>query len=191
MSESSTKNQDDISGGHTISRRAAMTAGTLALASPLAARAAADEDAIATLVRLAADKNAAFMRGDMELWARLTPIANDFTLMQPFGGPVSCGFDKSPARLAELSRYFRNGRAQLELVRTYGSDDIVVLVMVERQRGEVGGLPDQDWSLRVTEIYRRRGTEWQLTHRHADPLTRSISLEQAAALARGQYLMPY
>ena len=58
--------------------------------------------------------------------------------------------------------------------------------MIEQQHAEVGGLPDQDWSLRVTEIYRRDGSEWELVHRHADPLVHRITLEQAAALARGR-----
>jgi len=107
-------------------------------------------------------------------------------LMQPFGGPASHGFDASPERLAELAQYFRKGETQLEVAQSYASDGLVVLVMIERQHGEVGGLPDQDWSLRVTEIYRRDGTEWQLVHRHADPLVQRISLEQAAALARGR-----
>ena len=40
--------------------------------------------------------------------------------------------------------------------------------MIERQTAEVGGLPEQDWSLRVTEVYRKVGSEWQLMHRHAD-----------------------
>lgn len=186
MGDNNTQGRNTNDRLHTISRRAAMTASVMALASPLAARAVADDDTIAALVRLAAEKNAAFMRGDMDQWARLTPIASDFTLMQPFGGSASHGFEKNPTRLAELSRYFRNGRAQLELARTYGSNDMVVLVMIERQQGEVGGLPEQDWSLRVTEIYRKQGSEWQLAHRHADPLVRRISLEQAAALARGQ-----
>jgi ketosteroid isomerase-like protein len=61
----------------------------------------------------------------------------------------------------------------------------VVLVMIERQTAEVGGLPEQDWSLRVTEVYRKAGSEWQLAHRHADPLVRLVKLEQAAAIARG------
>jgi hypothetical protein len=52
-------------------------------------------------------------------------------------------------------------------------------------RGDVGGLPDQDWSLRVTQVYRREGSEWRLVHRHADPLVKGISVEQAAAIARG------
>jgi hypothetical protein len=63
--------------------------------------------------------------------------------------------------------------------------DTVVLVMIERQHGQVGGLPDQDWPLRVTQVYRRDGSDWQLVHRHDDPLVHAIELEEAAALARG------
>jgi len=105
--------------------------------------------------------------------------------MQPFGGPASHGFDASPKRLADLSRYFREGETDLEVVQTLASDALVVLVMVEHQRAEVGGLAAQDWSLRVTEVYRKDGMDWQLVHRHADPLVRSVTLQQAALLARG------
>jgi ketosteroid isomerase-like protein len=145
----------------------------------------ADAEHVAQLVARAAEKNAAFMSGDMHRWSELVNIAADFTLMQPFGGAPSRGFDKSPGRMAEMARYFRNGKTDLELVQTYPSEDLVVLVMIERQTAEVGGLPEQDWSLRVTEVYRKAGPEWHLVHRHADPLVRHIELEQAAALARG------
>ena len=57
--------------------------------------------------------------------------------------------------------------------------------MIERQHGVVGGLPEQDLSLRVTLVFRREGSEWRLAHRHADPLVHGISLEQVAALLRG------
>jgi ketosteroid isomerase-like protein len=73
----------------------------------------------------------------------------------------------------------------LEVVQTYASGDMAVLVVIERQRAVVGGLPEQDWSLRVTLVFRREEAGWQLVHRHADPLVHSISLEQAAAIARG------
>jgi ketosteroid isomerase-like protein len=105
--------------------------------------------------------------------------------MQPFGGPASHGFDANPERLAAMARYFAGGNAELEVVETYASADLVVLVFIERQRGRVGGLPEQDWSLRVTQVYRRRGGAWELVHRHADPLVRNVGLEKTAALARG------
>lgn len=70
-------------------------------------------------------------------------------------------------------------------MQAYASGDMAVLVIIERQQAEVGGLPAQDWSLRVTLVWRREGAEWQLVHRHADPIVRSISIERAAALARG------
>jgi ketosteroid isomerase-like protein len=62
----------------------------------------------------------------------------------------------------------------------------VVLAIIERGHGEVGGVPAQDWPLRVTLVYRREGAEWRLAHRHADPLVAGISLKHAAALARGE-----
>jgi ketosteroid isomerase-like protein len=163
----------------------------VALALPLSAGVASEsmsaspEQELADLVRTSEARAAAFMRGDMDRWSHLTRIAEDFTLMQPFGGDTSRGFKKSPERLAQLASYFRNGDAKLELVQSYISGDLAVLAVIERQHGEVGGLPDQDWSLRVTLVYRRQGAEWWLVHRHADPLVRHVELETAAALARG------
>ena len=164
-------------------RRTAMAA---ALALPLSsAEAAIDTDAIAQVVALSAARNAAFLGGDMPRWSSLARFSPDFTLMQPFGGPASHGFDASPERLAEMARYFRNGKTELKLAQSYASDGLVVLAMIEQQTAEVGGLPAQDWSLRVTEVYRKVDAGWELAHRHADPLVHRITLQQASALARG------
>jgi ketosteroid isomerase-like protein len=143
------------------------------------------EEDLADLVRRAAEANAALMRGDMGGYLALIDHAEDYTLMAPFGGPPTHGFDASDERLAALARYFRAGTTALELVRAYASGELAVLVAIERQRAEVGGLSEQDWSLRVTLVFRREGSGWRLVHRHADPLVRGISLEQAAAIARG------
>ncbi|MGL5137012.1 MAG: DUF4440 domain-containing protein [Beijerinckiaceae bacterium] len=168
------------------SRMTRRTALAGAAAIPLVAQpAGAAADAVTTLTQRAAEKNAAFMRGDMARWFALARVAPDFTLMQPFGGPASHGFDGSPHRLAAMAQYFRNGETTLEVAQSYAMDDLVVLVMIERQRAEVGGLPEQDWSLRVTEVFRRDGSDWQLVHRHADPMVRPITLKQSAMIARG------
>jgi ketosteroid isomerase-like protein len=139
---------------------------------------------LADLVRRTAKANSALLNGDVSTYLALIRHAADYTLMAPFGGAPTHGFDPSIEQLAELSRFFQSGEAELELVQAHASGDLAVLVMIERQHAEVGGLPDQDWSLRVTQIYRRDGAEWRLVHRHADPLAKGISLEQAAALAR-------
>ena len=74
-------------------------------------------------------------------------------------------------------------------MQAYGSPDMVVLAIIERAHVEVGGLPPQDWALRVTLVYRREGNGWRLAHRHANPLANGITLEQSAVLARGNRLV--
>ena len=148
-------------------------------------RAASAASPLGGLIDRAAQAAAAFMSGDMARWFDLCRPTDDFTLMAPFGGPPGHGFDASPEYRARLARAFRNGSARLEMVESYVAEDLVVLVMIERQHGEVHGLPDQDWSLRVTQVYRRDGSEWRLAHRHADPLVHPVGLERTASLARG------
>jgi ketosteroid isomerase-like protein len=125
------------------------------------------------------------MRGDIRRYLALIKPAEDHTLMAPAGGELIRGRDDSDEAIEITSRYFQAGDADLEVVQTYASCDLVVMAAIERQHGEVGGLPDQDWSLRVTLVFRREGSEWRQVHRHADPLVHGISLEQASAIARG------
>ena len=84
-----------------------------------------------------------------------------------------------------MARMFQSGSAELELIKTYVSGNLVVLVTIEHQRGVVGDLPEQDWSLRVTWVFRRTRSGWELAHRHADPLVHPITPEQLSTLARG------
>lgn len=142
-------------------------------------------DAAAELARRSETANAALMRGDLDRYRALITLTDDFTLMAPFGGKPTRGADMTEDRWQALGRFFRNGRLEQELVRAYASSDLAVLVTVERAHVEVGGLSAQDWDLRVTQVYRREGSEWHLAHRHADPLATGISLAEAAALARG------
>jgi ketosteroid isomerase-like protein len=146
-----------------------------------------DTDAeLAGLVERTSDAASALIRGDISRYLTLIRHADDYTLMAPFGGEPRRGFDASDRAVKALAEFFRGGgEADLQVVESYTSGDLVVLVAVERQHGEVGGLPDQDWSLRVTLVFRREGTGWRLAHRHADPLVHEMTLEQAASIAGG------
>lgn len=148
-----------------------------------------DSDANADLANLVATSSrahVALMKGDAATYAASMKHTHDFTLMQPFGGKVVRGFDMAPEHLAALGGFFRNGDFKQEIIQFISSGDVAVLVTIERQSVEVGGLAKQDWPLRVTLVFRREAGEWCLAHRHADPLVEGISLEQAAALARGE-----
>jgi len=140
---------------------------------------------VTELVRRTAEAAPAYIRGDIRRYLTLIKHGDDYTLRPPYGGEPTRGFDAKQASEA-TPKMFRGGEADLELVESYASGDIAVLVAIERQHGEVGGMADQDWSLRVTLVFRREGSEWRLVHRHPDPLVHTISMEHMAALARGQ-----
>ncbi|PZR01107.1 MAG: DUF4440 domain-containing protein [Cereibacter sphaeroides] len=143
------------------------------------------EEVVAELARRADEGNNAFMNGDMARWLDLIPRCSDFSVMTPFGGWTVGDSYLSSGRLAETAAFFRSATTSFELLRSHATQDIVLLVGIERQRGIVGGLPEQDWSLRVTMVYRREGSEWLLVHRHSDALVNRITLEKLSTLADG------
>lgn len=121
----------------------------------------------------------------MPRYYELIQHADDFTLMQPTGGEVTLGTDRSEEHIVEMARFFKSDEGTLEVVKTYTSGDLAVLVAVEHQSGLIGDYPAQDWSLRVTLVFRREAPGWQLAHRHADALVHEITFDQLSELARG------
>jgi ketosteroid isomerase-like protein len=126
----------------------------------------------------------AYIRGDSHHYRSLFDYSDEWTLMPPYGGETRReAYTEQSAD--EDSRFFVAGEARLEVQQAYTSGDLVVLAAVERQHGEVGDFPEQDWSLRVTLVFRRVGDGWRLEHRHADPLVHQIPFDHLARLARG------
>ncbi|WP_207632330.1 YybH family protein [Occultella kanbiaonis] len=145
-----------------------------------------DHPALTELTRMAHESAAAYLVGDLDAYARVLPHADDFTLMPPFGGPTRHGFVLDDETREATRSTFQGGQVEVEVDASYVTDDLAVLAVVERQRGRVGGLPEQDWSLRVTLAFRRDGGQWRLVHRHADALTHAIGWNTLARLARGE-----
>lgn len=139
------------------------------------------------LLRINAESATAFIRGDMRGYLELIRHSVDYTLMPPHGGDTVHGFEATDEWLDEASQFFRGDVANPEVEQVYASGDLAVLVVVERQEADVGEHPRQDWSLRVTLVFRRTAEGWELVHRHADPLVHPITFDHLAALARGDF----
>jgi ketosteroid isomerase-like protein len=147
---------------------------------------ATDEELVA-LVQRVTEAAQALISGDIGGYAARIKHADDYTLMSPYGGDPVRGFDDSDAALDALAQFFRGGEANVEVVEIYTSGDLAVLVVIERQHGTIGDLPEQDWSLRVTWVFRRAAdSDWELVHRHADALVHAIDHERLGLLARGE-----
>ncbi|HEY7691297.1 MAG TPA: nuclear transport factor 2 family protein [Gaiellaceae bacterium] len=151
----------------------------------------ATDEELHGLTELMGEAASALVRGDIRRYAELMQHADDFTLFPPTGGEPRRGFDDSDDALEALASYFRSGAAKLQVFETYASGDLAVLVAIERQHGEIGELPEQDLSLRVTLVFRREGPAWRLVHRHADPLVHEIGEEQLGTLLRGEAGEPW
>ena len=144
------------------------------------------EEDLRELVERVREASAALMHGDVRSYLALVNHAPDYTLMPPTGGPTRLGFDASAASVEAMEKTFAGGGAgDFELEAQYWSGDLAILVGVERQNGPIGDLPDQEWPLRVTLVFRREDPDWRLLHRHADALVHTISMQHLSLLARG------
>ncbi len=144
-----------------------------------------DDHQLGELIARMREAASAYIRGDVRHYFALFDHPDDYSLMPPYGGDTVVGSHRTDEELDELSRFFASGEAVLDVQHTYVSGDLAVLVAIERQHGEVGGYPEQDWSLRISVVFRRAGDRWQIVHRHADPLVRAIPFDDFARLARG------
>ena len=140
-----------------------------------------DTAGVTELIDQVAEAADAWMRGDIDRYLDLTHHAPGFTLTAPNGGPP-VQFNDRRREFEGWQSPFADGEAELEITAVHQWDDTAVLVMIERQHGRVADQPDRDLSMRVTQVYRRTADGWEVVHRHADPLTRPLSMEQLGSL---------
>lgn len=110
----------------------------------------------------------------------------DMTIFGPFGGEALRGTAQLAGRQDRAASLFSGGEGRCDIVKTIVSDDVVVVIQVERNDARVQGATDwQPWMLRTTQVFERRGDRWVRLHRHADPLIDLRTPEQTFAIARG------
>src|SRR5262249_58732067 len=99
--------------------------------------------------------------------------------MPPYGGEPRRGFD-TQAALENTPKMFRGGEADQELVASYASGDMAVLVAIARAHSRDGGTADQGWALRVTLGFRRAGPALRVVGRHPPSLHFAPTLRSTA-----------
>jgi hypothetical protein len=121
-----------------------------------------------------------WLNGDSRPAAALMAHTPTFTIFGPFGGPSPPGWSEESANAqAATARMFQGGTAEIELVQSYVSDDLIVLVTIERSQVRFGGQDGpRAWNLRTTQVYQRIGDAWKIVHRHADPFIARRDLQQ-------------
>jgi hypothetical protein len=143
-------------------------------------------DDLDRLMRAVEEEANAFLTGDFGRDVGFTQ-AEEMTIFGPFGGPAP---NLPASELLVLQRaassQFEYGTTTFEPVTTIVSDDLVVLVQIERNEVRLAGASEfQPWVLRTTQAFRLddHGRWWRL-HRHADPLIKFRPGEETFVLAR-------
>lgn len=177
------------------SRREVLQSGVILTAAAIAESWSRPTDAGADVVKISESEIQELVRAldaERQAWieGRFDPKAagkmlqaSDMTIFGPFGGEAGSGGPDLSARQKRINASFQGGSGKCEVVRSIAADDLLVLVMVERNRVTFEGRSEPHaWALRTTQVFRRDGDRWIRLHRHADPLLSRRSLEDTLAL---------
>jgi ketosteroid isomerase-like protein len=110
--------------------------------------------------------------GNPEVYKSLYSRRDDVTLANPFGPPAR-GWSEVSARLDLAAENYRDGEVVgFENVSTVITADLAYTVEIESYRARVGGAEEiVPVAVRVTTVFRREDSAWNVVHRHADPIT--------------------
>ena len=139
-----------------------------------------EDDTVQELLARCERDHLAWINGDGSSYA----MPEDGTIFGALGGWLRGGPD-AEERQRVASRQWASGTGSLELCAGGVNGDIAWLVMIERGQvrfADDAGGDEQRWDLRVTELFRRTGADWERFHRHADPLVDTRPLHEVAAL---------
>jgi hypothetical protein len=138
----------------------------------------ADDNVIVDLLARCRRDHHSWINGDGSPYA----LPDDGSIMGAVGGWSAGGATTAERQAAVASRWL-SGTGDIEFVNGSVSGEVAWLVFIERATvvfdANVG---TQRWDLRVTEVFRRVGDDWERVHRHADPLVDRRSPTDAAAL---------
>lgn len=110
--------------------------------------------------------------GNPEGYHELFSERDDVSLGNPFG-PFVKGRQKVVETVANAATRYRDGEALgFDLIARHVTQDLALVVEVERFRAKVGGGTELvTIAVRTSQVFRPEGETWKLVHRHVDPIT--------------------
>jgi hypothetical protein len=113
--------------------------------------------------------NRNLLQGDAADLKNLYSHREDVTVFGGFGG-AERGWKEVGPRLDWAAAHFSGGAYESEILTAEAGSDLAYIVSIETNRLRSATEAEETiLRLRVTQIFRREGAEWRLTHRHADP----------------------
>jgi ketosteroid isomerase-like protein len=135
-----------------------------------------DVDKLIERLRLAMDE---FQKGNPKPTQELFSHKEDVTLANPLGpaapgiGPVAHGWEQVSKTQEHAASTSRGGElVSVEVVERHVTAELAYIVEIERAKAKIGGTEEITPSaLRAMMIFRPEEGEWNIVHRHADPIT--------------------
>ena len=97
-----------------------------------------------------------------DIWSHDTSV----TAMHPIGGRQT-GWDEVRESFAQVGQIATGGRVELRDQYIEVGDDLAYEIGIEQGQAIIAGEP-VELEHRVTNVYRREGSEWRLVHHHTD-----------------------
>lgn len=123
------------------------------------------------------EADTAFHNGDSSarsaLWSQKDPVTLFGAVLTKSGwAEIEPAFEWLASRFSNCESF------DYEVIAADASGDLGYIVGLEHTNASVAGAEPEAYSLRVTTIFRRENGEWQVVHRHGDPIPDSPSTQE-------------